>query len=215
MPPIVDTAGLNCSLIYDAIEALHPGVDVRGRIAKGLKPIAKTEPVIGEAWTMRLTRLDGASPDNRMRIMQAYDKVPRDAVLVIQGVGDLHGAVIGDVLSHRLKKMGVLAIIADGPVRDIDGIEKYGPPTWAAEVNMAGMLTVSVGVEIQVPVVIGGASVKPGDLIAADADGVIVSPAAEIGQMLDKARAFQKAESESHRKIAAGADAAASYLPKS
>lgn len=209
-----DTSGLNASLIYDAAEAMHPDEDVRSRIADGMRPLGSPAPVIGQAWTMRLTRSDETSPQNRLRIMEAYDSVPAGAVLVIQAVGDLHGAVIGDVLSHRLKKTGVLGIVVDGPVRDVDGMIKYGPGSWSSAVNMAGMKTVSVAVETGITIDVRGVSVSPGDLVAADSDGVMFHPAGEAVALLEKAASFLKAEQTAHEQIAAGSGAAASYRPK-
>ncbi len=209
-----DTSGLNASLIYDAAEAMHPDEDVRNRIADGIRPLGAPAPVIGEAWTMRLTRSEETSPENRLRIMEAYDRVPAGAVLVIQAVGDLHGAVIGDVLSHRLKKAGVLGIVVDGPVRDVDGMIKYGPGSWSSAINMAGMKTVSVSVETGITINVRGVSVSPGDLVAADSDGVMFHPAGEAVSLLEKAVSFLKAEQTAHEQIAAGSGAAASYRPK-
>lgn len=209
-----DTTGLNASLVYDAAEAMHPDEDIRNRIAGTIAPIGSPAPVIGLVWTMRLTRAPGTSAENRLRIMQAYDGVPAGVVLVIQAVGDLGGAVIGDVLAHRLKMSGVLGIVVDGPVRDVDGMVKYGPGSWSSAVNMAGMKTVSTMVETQVEIEIGGVRVSPGDIVAADADGVMFHPAGEAVPLLEKAVAFAKAEQQSHERIAAGNGAATSYLPK-
>jgi regulator of RNase E activity RraA len=209
-----DTTGLNASLVYDAAEAMHPDEDIRNRIAGTIAPIGSPAPVIGPVWTMRLTRAPGTSAENRLRIMQAYDGVPAGVVLVIQAVGDLGGAVIGDVLAHRLKMSGVLGIVVDGPVRDVDGMVKYGPGSWSSAVNMAGMKTVSTMVETQVEIEIGGVRVSPGDIVAADADGVMFHPAGEAVPLLEKAVAFAKAEQQSHERIAAGNGAATSYLPK-
>lgn len=209
-----DTSGLNASLVYDAAEAMHPDKDVRDRIADGLRPLGAPAPVIGRAWTMRLTKSGETSPENRLRVMEAYDSVPEGSVLVIQAIGDLHGAVIGDVLAHRLRKGGVLGIVVDGPVRDVEGMIKYGPGTWSRAVNMAGMKTVSVAVETGVTISIGGVSISPDDLVAADCDGVMIHPAGEAIPLIDKATSFMKAEQLSHERIAAGAGAATSYLPK-
>ena len=152
--------------------------------------------------------------DGEKRIMEAYDRVPAGAVLVIQAVGDLHGAVIGDVLSHRLKKAGVLGIVVDGPVRDVEGMIKYGPGSWSGSISMAGMKTVSVSVETGITINVRGVGVSPGDLVAADSDGVMFHPAGEAVSLLEKAVSFLKAEQTAHEQIAAGSGAAASYRPK-
>lgn len=209
-----DTSGLNASLVYDAAEMLHPDEDVRNRIADGIRPLGTPAPVIGEAWTMRLTRSERTCPENRLRVLEAYDSVPAGVVLVIQGVGDLHGALIGDVLSHRLKKKGVLGIVVDGPVRDVDGMVRYGPGSWSSAVNMAGMKTVSVDVETGVMVSIRGVAVSPGDLVAADSDGVMFHPAGEAVALIEKATTFMKAEQASHEQIEAGQGASTAYRPK-
>ncbi|MGY6248363.1 RraA family protein [Bosea thiooxidans] len=210
-----DISKLNASLICDAAEVMHPDQDVRKRIAKGISPRGTPKPVIGRAWTMRLTRADHTSPENRQRFLDAYDAVQAGSVLVIQAVGDLRGAVIGDVLAHRLKVAGVLGIVVDGPIRDVAGMIEHGPGTWSESVTLAGMQTTGVSVETGVEVLIGGVKVVPGDLVAADTDGVMFHPASEIDRLLKQASVFQNAEQLSHERIAAGTGAGASYLPKS
>lgn len=209
-----ETGGLNTSLIYDAAQKMHANEDMRSRIANGISPRGTPRPVLGKAWTIRLTRSEQASPENSQRFIAAYDSVPAGVVLVIQAIGDLRGAVIGDVLAHRLKRLGVRGIVVDGPVRDVEGILACGIDCWSGAVTMASCKTDSIAADTGVEVQIGGVSVRPGDLVAADMDGVIFNPSAEAIALLEAARGYYQAEQLSHEKIEAGSRASASYQAK-
>ncbi|MCO5131083.1 MAG: RraA family protein [Xanthobacteraceae bacterium] len=209
-----ETDGLNTSLIYDAAQKMHTNEDMRSRIATGIAPRGAPRPVLGKAWTVRLTKSEQASAENSQRFIAAYDSVPAGVVLVIQAIGDLRGAVIGDVLAHRLKRLGVLGIVVDGPVRDVEGILACDIGCWSGSVTMASCRTDSIAVETGVEIQIGGVSVRPGDLVAADMDGVIFNPSTEAITLLQEARGYYRAEQLSHEKIEAGARASASYQAK-
>lgn len=209
-----DTHGLNTSLLYDAAQKMHAGDDMRRRIADGITPRGAPKPVVGKAWTMRFTSSEQASPENSRRFIEAYDSVPTGVVLVIQSIGDLRGAVIGDVLAHRLKQLGVLGIVIDGPVRDVEGILACDISCWSRSITMASCKSDSIAVDTGVEIRVGGVSVCPGDLVAADMDGVMFNPSAEAMTLLEEARGYYKAEQLSHEKIEAGARASASYQAK-
>lgn len=210
-----DTTGLNASLLNDAIEKLAGHEVSRHQCCRGLRPILRQLPAIGPAYTMRLTRARTLDGGERERVMSAYDAAPAGAVVVVETVGDLGGGVIGDVVAARLKFLGVKAAVVDGCVRDVLGIEQYGVPVWTREISMAGMVPGQLHVEIGVTVSIGGVTVRPGDLVAADMDGVFVCPAAHATEALALARSFLDSETQTHAKVAAGMSIVDAYPSKS
>jgi regulator of RNase E activity RraA len=79
---------------------------------------------------------------------------------------------------------------------------------WARAVTPAGPYKNGPG-RINVPVAIGGVVVNPGDIVAADSDGVIVIPAAEAVSSLLGGRAVETDEAQRRAAIQASADKSA------
>jgi regulator of RNase E activity RraA len=94
------------------------------------------------------------------------------------GVGD--AGIFGDILTARMRKRGVAALVTDGVVRDGAGVESTGLPVWcsgvAAPASVAGLTFVGW----QEPIGCGGVAIFPGDMIVADGDGAVVIPAALV-----------------------------------
>jgi regulator of RNase E activity RraA len=151
--------------------------DVLGRtlVANGIHPMNRSPiSVCGNAFTIKLHVADNLMVHKALQLVQAGD------VMVIDVEGDLGCAVIGEVLMSIAKTRGVLGIVVDGAVRDIDAFEEHGFPCWAKGVNLRGPLKEGPG-SINVPISIGGMIVHPGDIILGDSDGVIaVSPSQAI-----------------------------------
>lgn len=151
--------------------------DVLGRtlVANGIHPMNRSPiSVCGNAFTIKLHVADNLMVHKALQLIQAGD------VMVIDVEGDLGCAVIGEVLMSIAKTRGVLGIVVDGAVRDVDAFEEHGFPCWAKGVNLRGPLKEGPG-SINVPISIGGMIVHPGDIILGDSDGVIaVSPSQAI-----------------------------------
>src|SRR4029453_7159402 len=104
-------------------------------------------------------------------------------IAVVDAMG-VHGAgIFGDILTARMKKRGVTALVTDGAVRDGGGVKDTGLPVWcagvAAPASVAGLAFVG-GKE---PIGCGGVAVFPDDVIVADGDGAVVIPAAFVDEV--------------------------------
>ena len=96
--------------------------------------------------------------------------------MVVDALGRLDGAAIGDILATRLQVRGVAGLVSDANVRDADGVLASGLPVWCpGAAAPASIANLSDG-ELNVPIGCGGVAVIPGDWIIADNDGVVVVP---------------------------------------
>lgn len=145
-----------------------------------------------------------AGGDNRA-IHEALEQVQPGDVLVVNGQGSTHRALIGELIGGRAKVRGVAGMLIDGAVRDSAGLAELGFPVFARSVSPAGPYRNGPG-RLQVPVAIGGVVVQPGDLIVADDDGAAVVPWPDVESVLD--RAEQKHAAESAELIALTAELA-------
>ncbi len=210
-----DLSGLNASLLHDAIERIKGHTVSEALCCPNLRPIAPQQAFVAPAHTLRLSRAIDLDGGERGRVMGAYDSAPGNTIVVIEVVGNLGGGVVGDVVARRLKYLGVKAAVVDGCIRDVLGIGQVGFPVWAREISMAGMVPSEVHVEVGVTVNVDGVAVSPGDLVAADMDGVFVCPKAYVEDACALARDFLTSESKTHEGVAAGKTIIEAYPSKS
>ena len=104
-------------------------------------------------------------------------------MIIVDGKGDLASALMGEIMSQQCVAIGVVAVVIDGAVRDSEAIRELGFPMFAAGLNPNGP-TKSVAGRLNHPISIGGVTVRPGDLVVGDADGVTVIEREKAAAML-------------------------------
>jgi regulator of RNase E activity RraA len=114
-------------------------------------------------------------------------------VLVVAGAGESRTAVLGDLVAADLIRAGVAAVVTDGLIRDSRAVAALGLPVWARGVTPVASRKDGIG-SVGGSVVIGGVLVADGDLVVADADGVVVWPADQVAAYLETADAKRKAD---------------------
>nr|NIU83708.1 RraA family protein [Candidatus Thorarchaeota archaeon] len=98
-------------------------------------------------------------------------------------------------MTTQYKALGVVGVVTDGPMRDIDAIEPLEFQYFATGITPAhgDMMIKSVGE----PVNVGGMIVKPGDMVHMDMHGVVKFPANKIHEVLERAKKLLEDEVES------------------
>ena len=124
--------------------------------------------------------------DNLM-VHAVMDRAQPGDVLVLTMPNPEPVALIGDLLMTQAKARGVAALLVDAAVRDREDLERLGVPTWARWIRVKGATKTEVG-EIDVPVQVGGATIRPGDAIVLDADGVVVVARERVDEVLAASR---------------------------
>ena len=152
---------------------LHEGMGiVAGRMClmkPDMRPIQQDRAICGPAVTA------WNFPGDNLAIHAALHTAKAGHVLVFTNGGGHQGALWGDVACGFAKKKGVAGAVVHGAVRDVDAIRDLDFPVWATAISpehpeKRGPAAVNV------PVVVDGVLVEPGDIICADADGVLVIP---------------------------------------
>ena len=151
----------------------------------------------GQAVTVRVR-----GGDNLM-IHKALSTLMPGDVLVIDGDADVSRALVGEIMMSYAKSRGAVAFVVDGAVRDADSYETKQFPCWSRGINLRGPYKDGPG-SINVPVVVGGMRVNPGDIILCDGDGVVAIPAEKAAEVAVKAQEKVDAEVATLKAIAAG-----------
>lgn len=134
-----------------------------------------------------------STDDNRaMRDVPAAVPGPGTA-LVVAGAAESRTAILGDLVARELMHAGVVAVITDGLIRDSRTVAELGLPVWARGTTAIASRKQGPG-SVGGSVTLGGVAINDGDLIVADADGVVVWPAADVEELLAKAVAKQQAD---------------------
>ena len=133
-----------------------------------------------------------APGDNTMVHALVAHARPGD-VLVLTSAEPAPVAFVGDLLATQARAQGVAAVLVDGAVRDLDELADLGLPIWTRFVRAQGATKGEVG-KLDVPVVVGGVEIRPGDLVVMDGDGAVVVPTDRVEAVLSAARGREDKE---------------------
>ncbi len=139
----------------------------RGALDWHIRPLTKATRFTGSALTVRSRARDNLAPYAAL----AYAR-PGD-VLVIATDCYEEASAAGDVLLGMARNAGIVALVTDGMVRDIDGLNAVDIPVFARGLSPNSPYKDGPG-EIGMPIAIGGVIVDAGDVIVGDQDGVVV-----------------------------------------
>ena len=170
------------------VATVHEAAGRTGIVDLALTQIVPGSRVAGPARTALCVR-----GDNSMVHAAVAHARPGD-VLVLTSDDPAPVALVGELLATQALAQGVAALLVDGAVRDLDELAALGLPIWARFVRAQGATKGEVG-KLDVPVVVGGADIAPGDLVVLDSDGVVAVPHARGDDV--RALASERAERES------------------
>lgn len=142
-----------------------------------IRPVWPCARVAGPAFTVRTPAGEHQS------VRRAADEAPPGSVIVVDGAGAVDRALWGDKLATIALDRGVAGLVVDGAVRDVSGIEELRFAVFAAGVTPTPPRREREGA-IGVPVTCGGLTVRPGDFVYGDRDGIVVVPAERHDEIL-------------------------------
>ena len=177
----------------------------RGTMHARVAPVHERMKLAGPAFTVEVR------PGDNLMIHAAIALAQPGDILVIDGKGDQTSALMGTLMMSACKKKGLGGVIVDGAIRDRLELLELDFPVFSAGFNPAGPTKFVPG-RINHPISCAGATVNPGDLVVADADGVVVIERAKAPAMMDLAAKKVADESARLEAIAKG-DIAAKWLP--
>ncbi|MGI5430397.1 4-carboxy-4-hydroxy-2-oxoadipate aldolase/oxaloacetate decarboxylase [Streptomyces sp. CA-179760] len=146
---------------------IHEAQGRLGALDSVIKPVDHRMSLCGPAFTVQC-----APRDNLMlQTAIAYAR-PGDVIVVSAGAYEEAGS-FGDVLANACRSKGLGGLITDTGVRDTEDLRALGFPVFSRSISIKGTVKETVGPMCE-PVTVGGVLVRPGDVMRADADGVVV-----------------------------------------
>jgi 4-hydroxy-4-methyl-2-oxoglutarate aldolase len=142
-------------------------------------------------------------PADNLAVHRLWETLQPGEVAVLVPTEPRPVAVIGELMAVQARRRGAVAILVDGPVRDVDEIAALGFPVWARSISAAGPGK-DVRGELDVPVVVGGVTIEPGDVVVLDGDGAVVVSQGRRDEVLAAAEARFAKENEIRTRLEAG-----------
>lgn len=171
---------IDSATIANAIAKLGVRPLTHGYAGPEIRCLYPEQPaILGYAVTARISTRDTNETgfrDNWVTYAQAIEDSPQQVICVLEDslLWPLQAALMGEVMATVMKSLGAVGCITNGAVRDIEPIRKLGFGYFAAgAIVSAGQMKFTAS---QVPVRLGRLEVQPGDLIHADADGIVSIP---------------------------------------
>ena len=205
--------GTSASMLTDALG--RAGYDPRRYVmSPDIKPVTrKGEMMVGPAVTTKWEQAHaGFVPDAVRRfVFQPIDEAPVGSVWVVASGAERIFSMFGDLIAVACDRKGMVGAVTDGGCRDITSMEEVDFPVFAKGVVLHGPGDIIRPVAANVEVVCGGVPVRPGDIIAADADGVLVIPKEALADVARIKQELTEEEVEVRRMIESGVPLATAY----
>ncbi len=167
-------------------------VGVRGAVI-GIRPMYACPRIVGRAVTIKVTAAGMMKSKHHLGV-QAIDSSEDGDIIVIDNRGDLNNNCWGEVLSMGAKMKGVSGGVVDGAARDIDMCKEFEFPVYARgtiPITARGRIMQESFNEV---IRIGDVQVRPGDIVMADINGVVVIPVEKVDEVLGAAEDIFKKE---------------------
>jgi 4-hydroxy-4-methyl-2-oxoglutarate aldolase len=162
----------------------------KGALPPWIHALSPAATVAGQALVVTVARDDNKA----MRDVAAAVTGP-GTVLLVGGAAESRTAILGDIVARELLAAGIAAVVTDGLIRDSRDVAALGLPVWARGVTPVASTKDGPG-QVGGSVTLGGYVVHDGDIVIADADGVVVWPAAAIEELLAVADAKRRSDAE-------------------
>ncbi len=154
-----------------------------GFVDPGIRALVPSAKIVGRAITVRTT-----APDSVL-VHKATEMLQRGDVLVIDMGGDVRHAPVGEMVALAAQCRGAAGIVIDGVCTDIVEIRAHGMPIFARGLSL--LTTKLVGLSsgfINGSITCGGVTVRPGDTVLGDDNGVLILPPELTGWAAEQAR---------------------------
>jgi len=177
-----------------------------------LKPILPGKRLAGPAYTIS-GRVDttASAHDTLLAWTGLLSKAPGDHVLIEQPNDDTV-AHMGELSAETLSRKGVRGCVIDGGCRDVAFLQEIGFQVYCRYLTPRDVVGYWLPDRFGDPVRIGDVTIRTGDLVCADLDGVVILPAEQAETIVEQAEAAMRTENLVRKAILEGMDPQEAYL---
>lgn len=171
----------------------------RGFVHHAIRPLVEPgRTLVGTAVTVAIPATDSTLLHHAVGMLRPGD------FLFVDRLGDDRHACIGGGVAFAIRTAGAIGVVIDGPCTDVEEITELGMPLWCRGVSGITTRLNDLGGALNLPVSCGNVPVLPGDVVIADASGVVVIPLEEAEDVAQEALARQARAGRNKDKVAAG-----------
>ena len=179
---------LSTTNLSDALDK----VGLRGAVS-GIRPMYACPRIVGRAVTIKIMAAGMLKSEHHLGV-HAIDAADSGDIIVIDNHGDTENNCWGEILSMGAKMKGVSGVVIDGAARDIDMCEEFEFPVYArgtVPITARGRIMQESFNQV---VRIGNVQVRPGDIVMADINGVVIVPVEKLDEVLEVAEEISQKE---------------------
>ena len=196
-PPRADLSEVDKLAEY-GVATVHEAIGRNGYLGPAIRPNQQGARISGTALTVVCW------PGDNLMIHAAVEQARPGDIIVITTTSPSSDGAFGELLATSLAARGVRGLIMGAGLRDTRELRDMGFPAWTAHVSAQGTVKETPG-SVNVPVTLGGQTIRPGDAIVADDDGVCFVPRLDVARAVTASAARIAKEDANRKDLAEGA----------